>query len=120
MMPFLDRKYDGMQAKEAFEQNCMLLKLPGSTKYVNQRILKTLHKTCDSHRRYNGQVSCTNGASTSCPVRAAQTQSYPFYTEDISGVWVACAGQRVYSNIVHGFWPCMGYCRRTQWSDRPD
>ena len=54
MMPFLDRKYDGMQAKEAFEQNCMLLKLPGSTKYVNQRILKTLHKTCDSHRRYNG------------------------------------------------------------------
>ena len=37
-----------MQAKEAFEQICMLLKLPGSTKYVNQRILKTLHKTCEA------------------------------------------------------------------------
>ena len=73
-----------------------------------------------SHRGNNGQVPRTNSASTSCPVRATRTQSYPFSTKDVSGVWVACAGQRVYSNNVHEFWLCMSYCRRTQCSDRPD
>ena len=48
MMTFLDPEYDGMQAEEAFGQICVLLKPPGSTKCVNQRILKTLHKTCEA------------------------------------------------------------------------
>ena len=42
MMPFLDREYDCMHAEEAFGQIHLLLKLPASTKYVTQRILRTL------------------------------------------------------------------------------
>ena len=77
----------------------------------------SVHKTCEAIVE---TIVRSHILMAQAPVALLELLTNPMARKGVSDVWVACAGQRVYSHIVHECLLCMGYCRRIQWSDRPD
>ena len=74
----------------------------------------TMHEICEAIAETNVRFHILMAQA---PVALLEQLTNPMARKGVSDVWVACAGQRVYSHIVHDFLLCMDYCRRTQWSD---